>query len=516
MANIYDSLQPVKSSMFSRAGYSDATWELLFEFKSSGEIRSYAQVSPEVADEALSAESLGKWFNANIKGNSSWEFEVLGADPNAPPLVNVEKKADKPKAAKKPPVADMGISVADIQNVDPSYQPDERGINGLDACIGDEDHPLTTWPTYGGIDRSQTTIPLNKVEVLGSGKIEWDDKHNIAGISPFTEEDVFTGDVKVSAPTMRDLQNAHAKVEKQPDVLLFTTPPTDPESFDMKELAVQSTAEIMPKWTAPESAAEALELLSERETEINALIESCKQAGKAALAVKVTDADSRLKASDTLTGLVEQKDRAKELLEPFRVQLYEAYTYAQQKGKAAVDPIESAVTHVKKQMVAWDQEQERQRQAAIRKARDEAAAEEKRRQEAESQRLTLLELEDKLDQGDEAGAQALFEQPIQAPRQYVQPVYTPSAAPTIEGQSSSTRWKVDETPLESEEGYLDSVMALLRAVKDDKIEMRMAASYLKWDLVSLNKLAGALRGAFSVPGLTAAPVGNISVRRSKR
>jgi len=32
---------------------------------------------------------------------------------------------------------------------------DINPLFGLPAWVGDEDHPLTTWPTYGGIDRNQ-------------------------------------------------------------------------------------------------------------------------------------------------------------------------------------------------------------------------------------------------------------------------------------------------------------------------------------------------------------------------
>ena len=85
MPNEFAALKPVESSMFSRAGYDEATWALLLEFKSTHEIRSYRGVSPETADEALSAKSLGRWWNANVKGNSSWEYDVLGADPSQMP-----------------------------------------------------------------------------------------------------------------------------------------------------------------------------------------------------------------------------------------------------------------------------------------------------------------------------------------------------------------------------------------------------------------------------------------------
>ena len=53
-------LQPVQSSMFTKAGYCPDYWTLVFVFKSTGEVRAYKNVAPEVADSALNAKSLGQ------------------------------------------------------------------------------------------------------------------------------------------------------------------------------------------------------------------------------------------------------------------------------------------------------------------------------------------------------------------------------------------------------------------------------------------------------------------------
>ena len=107
---IYECLKPVKSSMFSRAGYSESTWELLFEFLSTKEIRAYKNVAPEVADSALTSESLGKFFNSQIKGNPAWEYEVLGADPSQMP--------EMPKAK---PVESLSVMDEDIKLCEPGW-----------------------------------------------------------------------------------------------------------------------------------------------------------------------------------------------------------------------------------------------------------------------------------------------------------------------------------------------------------------------------------------------------------
>lgn len=428
--------------MFSQVGYSPDAWTLTVEFK-NGTVLTYQDICPEVADEFLSAESLGKYYGANIKG----KFTAISEEK----LPKPKETAPKPVAA---PAPDLGITEEDIRSVDPTYNAD--GLSPQQMI----EEP-TTYPTYGGIERGDA--------------IHW----------------------------------------KSQEGKVHTYPASEGEAFQATDIANISKPEIMPEWETPENAYHALELLSERETEIDAIIEQNKRVGADALLVKVGDADSRVKAATLLTSLVENKDRTIELLDPFRKVLYESYEYAAGKKKAALDPIEGAIKQVKLRCTTWDDEQRRQKQEADRKAREAADAEARRRQEEERQRLTLAEVDDKLEQGDEQGAQLVFDAPIDVPKPYVEPMYMPAVTPTIEGHSSSQKWKVDEAALESEQDYAASIMALLRAVRNDQIEMRMAASYLKWDIVSLNKLAGALRNAFSVPGLSAKPVTNLRVARNK-
>lgn len=71
-------LRPVTSSMFTAAGYDDSTFSLLLQFKSTGEVRAYRDVSPDIADEALNSKSLGQYFNQNIKGK--FEHEIMPAE----------------------------------------------------------------------------------------------------------------------------------------------------------------------------------------------------------------------------------------------------------------------------------------------------------------------------------------------------------------------------------------------------------------------------------------------------
>jgi hypothetical protein len=266
--------------------------------------------------------------------------------------------------------------------------------------------------------------------------------------------------------------------------------------------------ELLGAWTAPESAAEALDLLAERDGEIKAIIAQNVQTGQQALTVKVDSQDSRLAASETLDRLVAKKNKTVEALDPFRNVLYEVYDETRAKVKAGVDPLENGIKHVKQQILSWDQQQERLRQEQLRKAREEAEAEARRRQQAESERVTLAEVGERIERGDEAGAQTLFDAPIEAPKPYVAPQIIPPAAPKVEGQSTATTWKVDRDAVESDEtgvAYLTSITLLLRAVKDGSYPVEQAAPLLSWDFAKADKLAGAMMSAFNVPGLSAAP-----------
>lgn len=105
MASATEVLKPVQSSMFIAAGYDDTAWELYFHFKSTGEVRAYTGVSPDVADEVLGAKSIGTAYNQLVKGK--FEHTIM------PALGEPEPK--------KQPESEQGITDDDIRSVDPGY-----------------------------------------------------------------------------------------------------------------------------------------------------------------------------------------------------------------------------------------------------------------------------------------------------------------------------------------------------------------------------------------------------------
>ena len=125
-------------------------------------------------------------------------------------------------------------------------------------------------------------------------------------------------------------------------------------------------------------------------------------------------------------------------------------------------------------------------------------------------------MNDRIEQGDDNGAEQLLFTPIEAPRPVSQPEYIAPAYSKPSGMSTTTKWKVAEEDIESDEDYLKSIILLLRAVKDGSYDVETAATHLKWDLPKVNKLASSLMSAFKVPGLRAAPESSLSVRRGKK
>lgn len=74
-------LAPVTSSQIEAVGYDEATKTLAVQFK-KGAIYHYANVPAETYKAFSSAESLGKWFGANIKAHpGKYPFKKVPASP---------------------------------------------------------------------------------------------------------------------------------------------------------------------------------------------------------------------------------------------------------------------------------------------------------------------------------------------------------------------------------------------------------------------------------------------------
>lgn len=67
-------MQPVRSSQIKAIGFDAATKKLAVQFN-NGNVYQYADVPPETFTQMATAESIGKFFGANIKGK--FEFERM-------------------------------------------------------------------------------------------------------------------------------------------------------------------------------------------------------------------------------------------------------------------------------------------------------------------------------------------------------------------------------------------------------------------------------------------------------
>lgn len=63
-------MQPVQSSMLSHVGYDPDTRELHVTFKDSGETYQYHDIAPQAHQAMMSAPSIGKHFNANVRAKA--------------------------------------------------------------------------------------------------------------------------------------------------------------------------------------------------------------------------------------------------------------------------------------------------------------------------------------------------------------------------------------------------------------------------------------------------------------
>lgn len=428
MATAYDYLKPVESSMFSRAGYDEENWLLLFEFKSTHEIRAYKDVTPETAEMVLSSPSLGKYFNSEIKGNGAWEFEVLGADPSQ------EKPVAAP--AEKP---ELTIMDADIKLVEP-------GWNGKTI----EAKPAAPTMDFGVKEFDPETGHWPKDAVNEGGAVK---------------------------------EEAIAAMTKQPQ------------------------GEVLAAWESPKTATEAIRLFTEHKGEIDAIIKQSAERSQQALAIRVMNQATHTSASEALTEIVKAKDRAMTLLDPFRALLYDAYTVANNHKKAAIEPLEGGINHLKRQLNAYEFEQEQIRQRKLREEQQRAEEEARRLQEQQSQQLTLAEMQDALESGDTQKAEELAQKPIEVPRPYVAPAPIEPTFEAPKGQGTRANWKVNEETA--------NMVEFMTAVKTGKLDVAVAAKYVKFDFPALNKMAKAQQEAFNVPGLTAWNDTVRSVRRGK-
>lgn len=118
-----DVLKPISNSSYlSKIGYDENTATLAVKFKNSGEIRSYARVPIEVADEVVNSDSIGASFNQLIKGKYSHTIEA--AEPPDTGLLAARKTSKKPDLP--PPADEAGLTEDELDLI---CKAPEQGIS---------------------------------------------------------------------------------------------------------------------------------------------------------------------------------------------------------------------------------------------------------------------------------------------------------------------------------------------------------------------------------------------------
>jgi hypothetical protein len=184
-------------------------------------------------------------------------------------------------------------------------------------------------------------------------------------------------------------------------------------------------------------------------------------------AVAITTTEQYADAGELWKVGREMMDQISEAYDSIISAAHRAHKEAVAKKKSFYDPVESATKRVKALMIAFDAEQERQRQAEARRLEAEA-----RRQEEEHKLAEALAAEAA---GDAAGADEILNEPIA-----VAPVFVEPATPKIAGIVFQTRWNIKVT--------------------DPDLVPR---EFMVVDEKKLRQLAVALKGQFNVPGVMA-------------
>jgi hypothetical protein len=205
-----------------------------------------------------------------------------------------------------------------------------------------------------------------------------------------------------------------------------------------------------------------------------------------AKAVKVTDTETYKQAGALWKSIGEMIKEVKDTFDPICDAANKAHKAATAKRAKYLDPLTSAQKSVKQLMSSYDAEQERLRREEQRRLEEIARKAEEERllmeaiaaeEELKAQGLTAEEAK--------AEAEAIISQPV-----YVPPVVVPKAVPKMAGGPVYREiWSAEVT----------DIKALCRAVAMGQASPECVLA----NFTALNKMATALKGTLSIPGVRA-------------
>lgn len=324
-------------------------------------------------------------------------------------------------------------------------------------------------------------------------------------VAPVSAETTFETEVVEMPPSKKKIitESLHP-VDDEPDPTV---------SVEIAVIPSEAHGENLPPLEPPTTINDALKMLNENAGLIAATVEQNGRIAKTATTIKVTDAASYERAGTELRFLTEVKDRSMRFLDPIRALLLKPYQVAQQRLKEAVEPLDGAVTYLKRQRLDWSAVQERiraERQRAAQAEADRKAEEE--RQKAGVQ-LTWNEIGNALEQGDEAKAAELVESPINVPGVYQPPVHVESEVPRTAGVSRRTKWAIEVTDFED---MILSVAEGICSTRDGKgLKGHAPVNFLKANETAIKDAAKSQQKSFQYPGIRAWDEGSEAIRRKK-
>jgi hypothetical protein len=452
---------------------------LTVRYRSSGEVYTYQGIDPELYEEFAEAESQGKFFNANIAG----KFKAIK-----------EEAADAAKVYAAAPVEDSR----------PRIHLSEVGHMTAEAIQSTPDAVIPNDVIASVVSARQTPRHICKE----CGVNLDDDKDCYVCGSPQEQkyEPVAYG-ISSKNPVPHVLDE-----EEKTFPSLNAGPSEEQLARDIhehgKSEAMTAPPRVISEPDVPTTPAEAIAILTEESGYVGATIAQAKEASSYALTVKVGDLNTYSGAGDLVVKLTGMKDRAVKFLDPIRKVLYEPYKLAQEKLKEASDPLDVALNHLKKQRVAFQQEQDRLAEVERQRLQKIADDEARQRQQEASQQLTMAEVQDRLDQGDEQGAAELLEKPIQAAPVYVPPVRVEAPIVKTEGVSTRANWKAEipgypEDTTEFAKLVLSVAEGICDLAAHGNLKGHAPISVLMPNMTTLNQKAKAEKKSFSLPGVRA-------------
>jgi len=194
--------------------------------------------------------------------------------------------------------------------------------------------------------------------------------------------------------------------------------------------------------------------------------------------ISIKTMDDYVRAGEIMLTIKAIRKKITDTFKPIKQKMDAAKQEVLDQERAADAPLKEAEALLSPQIITWNREQERIRQAEEARLREEA------RKQEEERRLQEAILAEQHGQKEEA--EAIMETPVQ-----VAPVVVPKSVPKVSGMSIRDNWKFKIT--------------------NEKLIPR---EYLKVDEVKIGQVVRALKSATTIPGIDVYNEGTVSGRRA--